>query len=258
MASTPPSAKAGRGRRLALGLASLAVFVLFWNALALKVGAPIVLPPPELVLQEILGLYPTQAFLEALGGTLLRGGAAFALSAGAGILAGTLAGLSPSFEAALSPCLTIIRATPVLALILVAALWFPYGVLPVFAAFLTCFPVMVTSSAAGARAADPGLLEMLHLFKVHRVQTFLKLRLPAAAPHLLAGAKNALGLSWKVVVSVEVIAQPFRSIGAGMQGAQRNLETPLVFAWAVAAIILCGLTEWLFGLAVKAVLRHGA
>ncbi len=258
MASTPPSASSGRGRRLVLGLLSLGLFVLAWKALAIKVGASIILPPPETVLREILSLYPTPGFLEALGGTLLRGAIAFGLSLGVGMAAGTAAGLFPSFEAILAPCLTIIRATPVLALILVAALWLPYGVLPIFAAFLTCFPVMVTSSAAGARAADTGLLEMLRLFKVPRGQAFLKLRLPAAAPHLLAGAKNALGLSWKVVVSVEVIAQPFRSIGAGMQGAQRNLETPLVFAWAVAAIILCGLTEWLFGLAVKAVLHHGA
>jgi hypothetical protein len=42
-----------------------------------------------------------------------------------------------------------------------------------------------------------------------------------------------------------------------MQDARVLLETPRVLAWAAASVLLCGLTEWLFGLAVRAALRHG-
>jgi len=81
-------------------------------------------------------------------------------------------------------------------------------------------------------------------------------RLPAAAPHLVAGARSALGLSWKVVVAGEVLSQPLRALGSGLQDSRVLLETPRVLAWAAATIFLCGLTEWLFGLAAKRVLRH--
>jgi NitT/TauT family transport system permease protein len=264
MRSTPPSDSrkgagpwARRPGRLLAAATSLVLFILAWKLAAALVGHDLLLPPPEKVLGEALALYPTPRFLAALGATFLRGGLAFLISLIAGAVAGIAAGLSPLFDAVLSPVLTVIRATPVLALILIAYLWFPLEALPVFSAILMCFPVMVTSAAAGARAADPRLLEMARLFKVPRREQLLHLRLPQAAPFLLSGAKSALGLSWKVVVSGEVLVQPLRALGTGLQNAHFNWETGQVLAWAAAAVLLCGLTEWIFGLATKAALRHG-
>lgn len=246
-----------RSGRLVIGAASLVVLVLAWKLVAFLVGKEILFPPPERVLGEALALYPTGKFLAALWATFLRGSAAFLISVVLGSLVGVAAGLSPVFGAALAPVLTIIRATPVLALILVILLWFPSGFVPVFAAVLMCFPVMVTSTVAGVKAADPRLLEMAALFRVPRREQLRKLRLPAAAPFFLAGAKNSLGMAWKVVVGGEILVLPFRALGTGMNTARINLETPQVLAWAAASVLLCGLTEWLFGLAAKAVSRHG-
>ncbi len=106
---------------------------------------------------------------------------------------------------------------------------------------------MASAAAEGARAAPRELLEMSRLFRVSAVRELFGLRLPAAAPHLLAGARSAIGLCWKVVVTGEVLSQPLRAIGTGMQSSRVLLETPRVFAWAMAAILLCGLSEWLFG-----------
>ena len=253
MASTRPSRK---GRRLAIGGASVLLLLLVWKLLAAAVGADIVLPPPERVLGEAAALYPTPKFLSALASTFLRGLSAFFLSVALGTAAGFAAGLFPAFDAALAPLLTVIRATPVLALILIALFWFPSGAVPVFAAFLMAFPVMVTSAASGARAVDPRLLEMSRLFRVPRREEFLRLRLPAAAPALLSGAKNALGLSWKVVVAGEVLSQPIHALGSGMQDSRVLLETPAVLAWAAASVLLCGLTEWLFGLVAGRAASH--
>jgi NitT/TauT family transport system permease protein len=254
MASTRPSSK-DRGR-LAIGGASIVLLLLIWKLLAVAVGADIVLPPPERVLGQALALYPTPKFLAALGATFLRGLTAFFLSVIFGAAAGFAAGLSPRFDAALAPLLTVIRATPVLALILIALFWFPSSIVPIFAAFLMAFPIMVTSAASGAKAADPRLLEMSRLFRVPRREEFFGLRLPAAAPSLLAGAKNALGLSWKVVVAGEVLSQPVHALGSGMQDSRVLLETPSVLAWAAASVILCGLTEWLFGLLTSKAAAH--
>jgi len=220
-------------------------------------GKELVLPSPESVIAAAAALYPTPRFLEALGATFLRGLAAFGISAALGMAAGLAAGLRPLFGAALAPLLTSIRATPVLALVLIALLWFPSGFVPIFSAFLMAFPIMVTSASEGATAADPRLLEMASLFRVPRATVFLKLRLPAAMPHLIAGAKNALGISWKVVVAGEILSQPERALGSGMQESRLLLETASVFAWAFAAVVLCALTEWAFSFAARRVTRHG-
>ena len=257
--STLPSTEPGRRRfsRLLVASAAVLLFLLAWKAAAEVIGKDIILPPPERILGIASKLYPTRLFLDALEGTFLRGLIAFGLSVGLGIAAGLAAGIWPLVDAALAPFLTLIRATPILALILLALLWFPSGFVPIFAAFLMAFPVMETSAAEGARAADPRLLEMASLFRVPRRSVFFRLRLPAATPQLLAGARSALGLSWKVVVAGEVLSQPLRALGTGMQNARVMLETGQVFAWAFASVILCGLTEWLFDLAAKRTARHG-
>ncbi len=235
----------------------MGLLILVWELAALIMGKEIILPTPARVLAAALSLYPTPRFLSDLWFTFLRGLAAFGLSALLGIAAGLASGLRPLFAAALSPVLTVIRATPVLALVLIALLWFPAGLVPIFTAFLMAFPVMTTSAAEGARATDPRLLEMASLFRVPRREVFFKLRLPSAAPHLITGAKNALGLSWKVVVAGEILSQPERALGTGMQSSRLLLESANVFAWALAAVALCALTDWAFSLAARRASRHG-
>jgi NitT/TauT family transport system permease protein len=239
------------------GAAGLAFILVAWEAAALAMGKEIILPSPVSVFGAALALYPTSRFLSALWATFLRGLAAFGFSAIVGIAAGLASGLRPLFRAALAPILTVIRATPVLALVLIALLWFPGGFVPIFSAFLMAFPIMATSAAEGAVAVDPRLLEMAMLFRVPRREVLLRLRLPSAAPHLISGAKNALGISWKVVVAGEILSQPARAIGTGMQSSRLMLESASVFAWALAAVALCGLTEWAFSLVAKRASRHG-
>jgi NitT/TauT family transport system permease protein len=231
--------------------------LLVWEVAALAIGKELVLPSPGRVLGAALALYPTRNFLLDLGATFIRGLAAFTISSILGVAAGLASGLRPNFGAILAPLLAVIRATPVLALVLIALLWFPSGFVPVFSAFLMAFPIMVTSAEEGSRAVDPRLLEMALLFRVPRRELFVRLRLPSATPHLLAGAKSALGLCWKVVVAGEILSQPMRAIGSGMQDSRLMLESASVFAWALAAIFLCAITEWSFTLATKRVLRHG-
>lgn len=254
MPSTHPSTK---GSRLAAGVAGVVFLFLAWKAASLAMGQELVLPSPESVFGAAIALYPTPRFLADLWASFLRGLAAFGLSAVLGTAAGLASGLRPLFGAALAPLLTVIRATPVLALVLIALLWFPSGFVPIFSAFLMAFPLMATSAAEGARAADPGLLEMAALFRVPRRKVFFKLRLPSAAPHLVAGARSALGLSWKVVVAGEILSQPAKALGTGMQGSRLLLESANVFAWAFAAVALCGISELVFSLATRRAVRRG-
>ena len=255
MGSTPRS---NRRSRTIAGTAGLAFLLAAWELASLAMGKALILPSPLLRSADgarALPYAPPSSPPSSLPS--LRGLAAFALSSALGIAAGLASGLRPSFGAALAPLLTAIRATPVLALALIALLWFPSGFVPIFTAFLMAFPVMTTSAAEGAKAADPRLLEMSRLFRVPRRKVLRELRLPAAAPHLIAGAKSALGLSWKVVVAGEILSQPDSALGTGMQGARMLLETASVFAWALAAVALCALTEWAFALAARKVTAYG-
>ncbi|HEY9054764.1 MAG TPA: ABC transporter permease subunit [Rectinemataceae bacterium] len=246
----PPKGWIGRTASLARILrkaGAILVGFLVWHFVARAVGSSLILPFPREVISAFFKLAAEPRFWLAVGGTTARVVAAFLLSALAGTLTGILAGIYPGFSDFLSPYLTAIRSTPVLALILLAMFWLPTSLVPVFSAFLMAYPVVHTSAYTGFLSLDEEYEEMARLFRVPKPVSFVQMRLPSAGRHLLAAAGNAMGLCWKVVVAGEVLAQPARALGTGLQDMRLALETPGVFAWAFATILLCGLSEAALG-----------
>lgn len=237
--------------RIRYGVLGICAAILVWQGATLLVGSSLILPGPLEVLRSLARLGYSPGFWMAVLGSFKRVILAFLLSMGIGALSGILAALSAKFKAFMAPFLTITRATPVLALILIAMFWLPSSGVPVFTAFLMAYPLMHTSVCMGMESVDPELLEMAAVFKVPRKNVLFKLKLPSAAPHFLSGATNALGLSWKVVVAGEVLSQPLRALGTGMQDARLSLDSASVLAWAAATVFFCGVSEFLLGMATR-------
>ncbi|MDD3980687.1 MAG: ABC transporter permease subunit [Spirochaetia bacterium] len=237
--------------KLGYGFLGVCTAILLWRLASGLVGSSLILPPPGEVAASFWGIARTGEFWAAVLGSLRRVGIAFALSLLAGCLSGILAALSGFFKPFIAPLLTTIRATPVLALILVAMFWLPASGVPIFSAFLMAYPLMHSSVCAGVESVDPELLQMASVFKVPARTTLFRLRLPSASPHFLTGAKSALGLCWKVVVAGELLSQPSFALGTGMQDARLSLDTAAVLAWAAATVFLCGTSEFLLGIASR-------
>jgi NitT/TauT family transport system permease protein len=232
-------------------LLSAAILIALWKLGALGMGKDIILPAPERVLAIFTSLLGTSRFIEAVGATATRSLLAFLVAMLAGSAAGFFSGISVRFRSMLSPPMTVLRATPMLAIILLAMIWFPAGVVPVFSAVVMSFPVVSEHVAAGVRSVDRRLVEMAHSFGASPMDIARSILIPSAMPHVLAAARSALGLSWKVVIAGEVLSQPARAIGTGMQEARLVLETAEVFAWALAGILLCAVGDALFDLLIK-------
>jgi NitT/TauT family transport system permease protein len=215
-----------------------------WKIFSALMGSSIILPTPEETAREVLRLMSGLEFWRSVGSTLLRGLAGFALSFALGLAAGFFAGKYPLFAGFIHPYMTIIRSTPVMAIILIAIVWFPTEAVPVFAAVLMAFPIVTQNVASGVRSADPGLVEMAKVYRAGKRRMLLWLYLPSLAPFLAAGISSGLGLAWRVVVAAEVLSQPLRGIGTGMQEAKMRLETPRVFAWTAAALLISWVTDF--------------
>jgi NitT/TauT family transport system permease protein len=238
-------------------LISVAVFLLVWKAAASGIRADIILPPPERVISQFISLVGTKKFLFATGMTCLRCLSAFSLSLALGLCLGLPAGLSKVFRSLLAPFLTVVRSTPVLAVIVLFLIWFPQDIVPIVSAVLMATPVLISALSEGVRSLDPQLVEMARVHKVPTRLRFLRIYLPSMTPFAVSGASSALSLVWKVVVAGEVLSQPRFAIGTGLQNAKVNLETARALAWTLATIILCAITDFLFSLLARR-LRHEA
>jgi len=239
-------------------LAALILLYIIWKIAAAIMGASVILPSPEETIAEALRLMAGLEFWRSLGATLYRGVAGFGISLALGLAVGFPAGRSQLFQSFIQPYMTIIRSTPVMAIILIAIVWLPTEIVPVFVAFLMAFPVITQNVAAGIRAVDPRLVAMSQVYKVIHRRVLTGLYLPALAPFLASGASSALGLAWRAGIAAEVLSQPLWGIGSGMQEAKLRLETPRVFAWTITALAVSAIADVVFSRLLSLLKRNRA
>jgi NitT/TauT family transport system permease protein len=232
-------------------LAGTAFLFLVWELAARVYGSGLILPGPLPVMGRFAALICTRRFLLALGYSFLRVLAGIAVAVPLGIVAGIAAGLDNGARAFLRPLFSVISSTPVVSVILIAFLLFGAGTTPVFAAFLMIFPVMASNVIEGINSTDLKLKELFLAFKMSRLETLRRLYIPSIAPYIIGGLRSSLSLCWKVVVAAEVLVQPLRSLGAGMQQARANLETPELFAWTAATVIAAAAAQGILSLALR-------
>ena len=77
-----------------------------------------------------------------------------------------------------------------------------------------------------------------------------------AYPHLLTAAKLSLGMCWKAGIAAEIIGQPRNSIGAQLNQAKLFFNTPELFAWTIAIIVVSVAFERLVMVGIHALMRR--
>lgn len=232
------------------------VFVLFWALASRVVGAEIILPGPLETVRRFLISVRTGAFYRHLGGTWVRAMGGFGIAYATGVFWGLLAGLEPVIDDVLKPSLVAMRATPVIAVILLAIIWFEAALAPVFVTVLMVLPVVVQSVTAGVRASAPPLLEMATVFSVSRARVIRGIVLPSAAPALSSSAHAGLGMAFKVTVAAEVLVQPPWALGSQMQEARFFLDTPRILSLTLSVILLSAVSEAVLQLVERLVRRR--
>ena len=237
--------------RILWTITGITFLLLTWELSARIYGAGLILPGPLPVLASLITLIQTPRFLLALGNSFLRVMAGIAIAVPLGIAAGIAAGLDRRLHAFLRPLFTVISATPVISVILIAFLFLGAGRTPVFTAFLMIFPVMAANTIEGINSTDRRLKELFAAFRMSRREFLQHLYVPSLMPFILGGLRSSLSLCWKVVVAAEVLVQPLRSLGSGMQQARAQLEAPELFAWTAATVCAAALSQAVLSFVLK-------
>lgn len=232
-------------------LVSSVILLILWQITALIVDASILLPTPVEVFGQLFESFSSSDLWADLWATIVRSLESFLLIVSLSLLLGLIFGESKDLQLFFKPILAVIRATPVMALILLAFIWFRTGTVPVFSAFLMGFPVMYENIITGFGSRSPELLEFARVYGLDRRQVLRDVTIPSLMPYIIAGSRGALGMTWKVVIAAEVLTVPSEGIGSAMQYAQINLETSEVMAWTIIAIILTAVSDAIFSLSAQ-------
>ncbi|MCD8087597.1 MAG: ABC transporter permease subunit [Oscillospiraceae bacterium] len=228
------------GKRLGRAILVLAFWLGLWMMLARLVDTALLLPGPWAVAKRLAELAVTLGFWRTTAVSLLRVLLGVALGVITGVLLAALMSRFRLLRALFSPLLTIVRATPVASVILLALIWLGRDFLPCFIVWLMVLPVVWANVSAGIEAVDKSLLEVARLYRFSWGRKLRRIYVPSVMPYFLSALRTGMGLAWKAGVAAEVLTVPVKSIGRYLYESKLYLETTDLFAWTVV-VVLCSL-----------------
>ncbi|WP_230721794.1 ABC transporter permease [Martelella mediterranea] len=234
------------GQFLWSGFAGLAAFSLLagvWQYGHEQWGA-FILPSPLATLTATWAILSDAAAWSLIAQTVGRALQGFLLSAFSGALLGMVAGHSPATIRLARPLITILIGVPPIAWIVLALIWFGAGDGTVIATVVvTAVPIIFAGTAEGILSRDRKLDDMARVFGANAWRRMTSLRLRQLTVHLFPALTLALGMSFKVAVMAELLAN-VGGIGGELSAARSYLDITQALAWVMIAVIALLIFEY--------------
>jgi ABC-type nitrate/sulfonate/bicarbonate transport system permease component len=251
-AKKPKLSKLTRAMDTRTKIITLVALVVLWELLS-RAGliSMLALPRPSHLFTIIVGL-ATKGFpkditvwlhIKATVWRILQG---YLLAAVVAIPAGLLIGRMYLLERAANPIITFARSMATISLLPLAIAWFGVGELSrVLLVMYGAFWAILTNTVQGVKSVDLTLINVGRMYGASRRGLFFQVLLPATLPRIFAGMKIALGISFMVIIGVEMIGT-VEGLGALIQQARYFYKTDV----AISGTFFIGL----FGLLISVIL----
>ena len=224
----------------AIGL--LFVFLL-WFLLYFVVANSYIVPSPLTVIKESLLLLINGEFYAHLLSTLFRVLLALFISIILGVTLAIFSSLFKTVESVMLPLFSIIRSLPVLAVLLIILVFVPRGIAPVVVCVLSILPITYSQTLNYLNGVDVKQKEMLNIYNVSKKKRIFSVYLKGYAPLFIKETASQFSFSLKLIVSAEILAQVYKSIGGDVNDASIYSNVTQLFS---LTLIVC-----LIGIAVE-------
>lgn len=171
--------------------------------------------------------------------TLKRLFIAFLIGSTAGILCGTLMGLSNLLYAFFNPLISILMPIPGIALAPLFIIWFGFGnpTIIILGALSTFFPT-VYSTSAGIRSVDRQVVRAARMMGTSPLQTVIEVFIPWSAAYIFNGVKLGLARGWMTVIAVEFVAASNWGLGYMIWNATEYLQSDIVYGGILIMVLI--------------------
>lgn len=242
-----------RAADILLPLLGLVLLLAGWHLLVVTFRLPpAILPTPLAVWDAILANW--RLLLMEGWVTTVASALGFVLAFLIGVpIAVAIAG-SPLLNRMFYPLLIATQSLPKVALAPLTLVWLGTGIESKLAiAWLVAFFPVVVNTATGLRTTPAEYLDLAAVTRANGWQIFWKVRLPAAMPFVLSGAKVAITLAVIGAVIGEFVGSS-EGLGHLLLVANSQVNTPLAFA-ALIGLAVVGIGLYALVAAVEWLLR---
>jgi len=217
----------------------VAVFLAVWEALSLMgLFNPQFIPSPVSVGRELINSFAHENLLGDVFSSLGRVVIGFLIAAVLGIGLGLFVGANRKAKNFVMPLMELFRPVPPIAWIPIAILWFGLGDKPAyFLVFTAAFFPLFTNAVFGAINLEETYKRAAYSLGAQKKYLFTDVLIPASLPHIFAGMKIGLGVSWMAVITAEMVGAQ-SGLGYMIQFNRLLLDTPkLVVGMVVIGVI---------------------
>lgn len=222
---------------------SMLLFILLWYILYKVENHEVIIPSIKTTFIEIIKIIASDNFLNIILATTIRTVIGFFISLFIGFILGFIAGLHRNFEYFMKPYILIMTTTPIVAIMLIALIWFRSNNVPILVNFLLCFPIIYEGVLTGVRNTDKSILEYAKVHKISKFTIFTDVYLSSIFSHVRYNIFNTISLSWKTTVSSEIICLPKYGIGSSIYNAKVYINTAEVFAWLIIIVLISSIFD---------------
>lgn len=232
-------------------LAALALALAAWQAVVWSGWKDdYVLPGPDRVLPNLVDLVGTGDFWTAVGITMRRAVAGYALALVIGSVIGLAVARVRLLRTAVGSLITGLQTMPSIA-------WFPLAILLfglseraiMFVVVLGAAPSISNGLIAGVDHVPPLMLRAGRMIGAKGVGLYRHVVLPAALPTYVAGLKQGWAFAWRSLMAGEllVIVANRPSIGDQLQFARENARSDDMLGLMIVILVIGILVDTVFG-----------
>ncbi|MFP4017252.1 MAG: ABC transporter permease [Halanaerobiales bacterium] len=231
-------------KKIIIGAAGTLAVLIFWGFLSRNYH-PLILPSPVETLKAIVSLWNTGDLVENILVTLKRTIIGYSMAVILGTVLALFLKANEFWQHLLRPLITIIQTTPPVIWLVLAVVWFGIAdnLTPIFLIFIVTFPVIFVNIFSGLDNINLKLVEMARFYRCSRKKILLNIYLPGLVPHIVSAMSIGLAFAWKSSIFAEFIGSS-SGIGFELSMANSNLQTDILFAWAIILIILMLIFEY--------------
>ncbi len=204
---------------------------------------PFIVSSPARVAKTLASLYRSSDLFPHILTTFFETVAGFVSGTAIGVAFAVLLWFCPFLERVLDPYLVVLNALPKIALGPILIVWVGAGAEAIIVmALLVSTVVTVMSVLAGFLEAGRERRKLMDTLGATKLQTFLKVVLPASVPTIMSALKISVGMSWVGVIVGEYLVSK-RGLGYLIVYGGQVFKLDLVMA---SIVVLCALAALMY------------
>lgn len=239
---------------------AVAMVLLIWQLVYLSGWKPsFVLPGPGTVAANLWQRLHQVVLWDAIGITMCRALAGFALALLIGSVAGAVLAQNRLLRTAFGPVITGLQTMPAIA-------WFPFAIIffglhtsaILFVVVIGAAPSVATGVLAGAGQIPPLQLRAAKNLGLHGFGLYRHVILPASLPMFVGGLRQGWAFAWRSLMAGElvVLISDSASIGVLLENAQNLSDMPSAIAIMIVILLIGIAIDAVFNAADQRIRRY--